>query len=94
MQGTSLDLLRRSYLVKRKQYVHIGEVKSDTTFQSTGVPQGSMLGSLLFIICINYIAKFGNVLHTIIYADDTTLMGISTFELRNGRTLDEMISFL
>ena len=93
VQGTSLDLLR-NYLVKRKQYVHIGEVKSDITYLSTGVPQGSILGPLLFIIYINDIAKCSNLLHTIIYADDTTLMGnISTFELRNGRTLDENINF-
>ena len=93
VQGTSLDLLR-SYLVKRKQYVQIGGVKSDITYLSTGVPQGSILGPLLFIIYINDIAKCSNLLHTIIYADDTTLMGnISTFELRNGRTLDENIHF-
>ena len=93
VQGTSLDLLR-NYLVKRKQYVQIGEVKSDITYLSTGVPQGSILGPLLFIIYINDIAKCSNLLHTIIYADDTTLMGnISTFELRNGRTLDENINF-
>ena len=93
VQGTSLDLLR-NYLVKRKQYVQIGEVKSDITYLSTGVPQGSILGPLLFIIYINDIAKCRNLLHTIIYADDTTLMGnISTFELRNGRTLDENINF-
>ena len=86
VQGTSLNLLR-SYLVKRKQYVQIGEVKSDITYLSTGVRQGSILGPLLFIIYINDIAKFSNLLHTIIYADDTTLLGnISTFELRNGRT--------
>ena len=93
VQGTSLDLLR-NYLVKRKQYVQIGEVKSDITYLSTGVPQGSILGPLLFIIYINDIAKCSNLLHTIIYADDTTLVGnISTFELRNGRTLDENINF-
>ena len=93
VQGTSLDLLQ-SYLVKRKQYVQIGGVKSDITYLSTGVPQGSILGPLLFIIYINDIAKCSNLLHTIIYADDTTLMGnISTFELRNGRTLDENIHF-
>ena len=93
VQGTSLDILR-SYLVKRKQYVQIGGVKSDITYLSTGVPQGSILGPLLFIIHINDNAKCSNLLHTIIYADDTTLMGnISTFELRNGRTLDENIHF-
>ena len=93
VQGTSLDLLR-SYLVKRKQYVQIGEVKSDITYLSTGVPQGSIFGPLLLIIYINDIAKCSNLLYPIIYADDTTLMeNISTFELRNGRTLDENINF-
>ena len=42
-----------SYLYKRKQRVKIGEIKSDWQEINKGVPQGSILGPLIFNIFMN-----------------------------------------
>ena len=47
--GTTLKWFD-SYLTDRKQYVEINGALSNTLHLSTGVPQGSILGPLLFII--------------------------------------------
>ena len=65
--------LMESYLTNRMQYVEIDDTKSDTKPITAGVPQGSILGPLLFIIYINDISKASKLFKFIIYADDTTL---------------------
>lgn len=70
--GPSLELLR-SYLHDRQQQVCVSGVLSDTQIINTGVPQGSILGPLLFLIYIN---DFPNCLTStacLLYADDTTV---------------------
>ena len=42
-----------SYLTERKRYIKVSECKSEIFLISSGVPQGSLLGLLLFIIYVN-----------------------------------------
>ena len=48
-------------------------MKSDTLCVNCGVPQGSILGPLLFIIYINDIVNISNILQIILFADDTNI---------------------
>ena len=63
-----------SYLTNRKQYVQFNNTQSTLCQISTGVPQGSILGPLLFIIYINDFAYVSNFFRSIHYADDTSLI--------------------
>ena len=63
----------RHYLQGRSQAVVINGVSSNEVTMSCGVPQGSVLGPLLFLIFINDAPKGFRDLLTIIFADDTTL---------------------
>ena len=72
IEGTALRLFE-SYLNERQQYVDLDGTTSNNNRILTGVPQGSILGPLLFIIYINDIAKSSKHFNFIIYADDTTL---------------------
>ena len=56
MTGIPLDLFM-SYLSNRKRYVDFKSIKSNTLDIKTGVPQGSILGRLLFIIFIKDLSK-------------------------------------
>ena len=69
---TAIKLLQ-SYLGNRYQYVELNEYCSERLEITTGVPQGSILGPLLFIIYMNDIHKVESCLRPILYADDTTL---------------------
>ena len=63
----------KSYLTNRKQYVVIGNTQSELLDINHGVPQGSVLGPLLFLIFINDIVKSTSFFKFILFADDSTL---------------------
>lgn len=83
LNSSSLNLFR-SYLTNRKQYVLLDDDASDYGYITTGVPQGSILGPLLFLIYINDIVKCTSLFNVISYADDTTLT--STINQFGGST--------
>ena len=72
VEGTFLDTIQ-SYLAERKQVVVVDGVKSETLKITAGVPQGSRLGPLLFIIYMNDIVDDIES-DILIFADDTSLM--------------------
>lgn len=72
--GNSISLLE-SYLSNRKQFVSWNNTNSEKRNINTGIPQGSILGPLLFIIYVNDLSKACEKFHPICFADDTTLLG-------------------
>ena len=72
IRGVALDWFK-SYLTNRAQFVSIESVNSDNGDITCGVPQGSILGPLLFLIYINDIYCSSSVLKFILFADDTNL---------------------
>ena len=89
----SLNLFK-SYLQNRKQYVVINNAKSETLDITTGVPQGSILGPLLFIIYIIDLPNASNIFQGIMYADDTILSAsLQSIKSTNpNETVDTLIN--
>ena len=70
VRGKQLEIFN-SYLSGRKQIVDFNGVCSDTCSITHGVPQGSILGPLLFLVYIDDIQNCSSFLSFILFADDT-----------------------
>ena len=75
----------KDYLSERKQYVSYNGATSSYQTVSCGIPQGSILGPLLFLIYINDLPSISNNIFTLLFADDTNMF-------MSGPNIDDMIS--
>ena len=78
----------RSYLTDRKQYVHLNGADSDIKSIVCGVPQGSVLGPLLFLIYINDLPNISKKLKFYLFADDTNIY----FESHDLKSLEKIMN--
>ena len=76
------------YLTNRKQYVSLNGESSKLKQIACGVPRGSCLGPLLFLLYINDLPNIPEVLHFYLFADDTNIY----YEADNMEKLETVVN--
>ena len=89
IRGVALDWCQ-NYLTGRKQYVQLGNYRSEQSVISCGVPQGSILGPLFFLIYVNDLQNCLSHGTARLFADDTNIIycGQNINTLRQHATND------
>lgn len=72
IRGLALNWFK-SYLTGRKQYVCVNNSCSSSKDITCGIPQGSILGPLLFLLYINDLSNVSEKMNFVLFADDSNL---------------------